>query len=232
MNKAFKLITATVATAAVSFGLALVGSTPDTTAHAANTFASSEISGPSGYFHNSKIGVAFHWKNIKTSNGVQTMMIIGDFKTPKFTTGIPVGNKISKNKRTFTANYRQITSKSKLTKTTYSFNLYKLSTNKYQVKISKSGNGQLPSNKGKKYTFYRTKKSPANSLANKFSRPALEKEFKQQYDQNLQQAYQKAKAEGKNVKDPATDPAVQKQEQEAIQTNTDKYIKQLVKAFR
>ncbi|MDM7515842.1 hypothetical protein QUF07_03850 [Lentilactobacillus sp. TOM.63] len=149
MNKAFKLITATVATAAVSFGLALAGSTTAATAHAANTFASSEISGPSGYFYNSKVGVAFHWKNIKTSNGVQTMMIIGDFKTPKFTTGIPVGNKISKNKRTFTANYRQITSKSKLTKTTYSFNLYKLSTNKYQVKISKSGNGHCQAIKGR-----------------------------------------------------------------------------------
>ncbi|EHO46647.1 hypothetical protein [Lentilactobacillus kisonensis] len=231
MHKKFKLITAALATTVVAGGLALISSTPTTTVQAANTFASSEVSGPSGYFYNSKIGLAFHWRNLKTNRGVQTIMVMGDFKTPKLTTGLPIGNSISKDKRTFTANYKQLTNKNKLTKTNYQFNLRKLSTNKYQVKVAKYGNSRLPSNKGKNYTFYRTKKSPAKSLATKFTRPTLEKALKKQYDQNVEAQYQKAKAAGQNVKDPATDPAIQKQRQQYITTGINSYIKQIVKAF-
>lgn len=223
MKKTVQLITAILTTVILSLSLEVIG----TTVHAAKTFSKAEASRPVGYFSNSKIGVAFHWKSVRTKSGVKSALIFGDFKAPRLTGGYSLGNQLSKNKRTLTVYYKKINTKSQLSKTTYHFTLYKLSSRKYQVKVS----NQLPSNHGQKYTFYKTKKSPAKSLANKFSKPVIQKKYKKLLDQQLQKAYQQAKATGQSVQDPATDPQIQQRERATIKVATNSYLKQLVKSF-
>lgn len=230
MKLTTSLITKSLVLATLSVGLAFTETGTLSNTHAASTFSSKDISGPSGYFSNSKLGVAFHWKNMRTSSGVRTILVFGDFKTPQFKIGQPVNNTLSKNKRTFNASYKMINN-SKLSKKNAHFKLLKLSATKYRVKLTKYQHGYIPSNSGKTYTFTLTKKSPAKSLANKFARPTLSKQYKTQMEKNLQEQYKKAKAAGKNVQDPTTDSDLQAKVTSTVNTQVNKTVKQIVKIF-
>lgn len=198
---------------------------------ASTTFSSGDISGPSGYFKSARAQFAFHWKNVKTKQGIQTVLIFGDFQKPQIQTAIPTGNKISANKKTFYSTYRLINSNGKLQPTETSFKIIQLGKNRYQVHIATTGTGRIAKSGGKSYTFTRTKTSPAKTYANAYSKRVLNQRYTNQLNANLEKQYQAAKQKGENIKDPATDPDIQAKVKSTAATATARSIKNIIKAF-
>ena len=163
-----KLIGTTLGVASLLLTMTIIGTTPT---HAADTFAKNEISGPKGYFKSDKAQFSFYWKYLKTNKGVQTILIFGDFKQPQLQIGMPVLNTISKDRKTFTSQYKFVSNKGKLLNQKFYFPIIKLSDATYQIHLAYHNGARVPSATGKAYVFTKTSKSPATTYANKYSKP-------------------------------------------------------------
>lgn len=211
--------------------LLLVFTASSTPVKASNTFDKSEISGPTGYFKSNKARFAFHWKYLKTKKGVQTILIFGDFNKPELQIGMPVLNNISKDRTTFTSQYKFVNTKGKLLNQKYYFPIKKLSNNSYQVHLAYHNGGRVPSANGKSYIFTKTAKSPAKIYANKYSAQTLKKQYTTQLEKSANKQYKKAKAAGKNVANPATNKQVQKRIKAKVNSAVKKSVKQIIQGF-
>ncbi|PAL01154.1 hypothetical protein B8W96_03160 [Lentilactobacillus parakefiri] len=222
-----KRLTGTLAAASILFTLSAAASP----ARAADTFSKDEISGPTGYFKSDKAQFAFHWKYLKTSKGVQTVLVFGDFNKPQLQVGMPTLNNISKDRRTFTSQYKFVSTKGKLLKQVYYFPLVKLSDTTYRVHLAYHNGARVPSANGKAYTFTKTSKSPAKSYANKYAAKSLKKQYTAELEKSVQKQYQKEKAAGKNVSNPKTNKTVQKRIRNKVNNAVKKSVKQIIKGF-
>lgn len=202
-----------------------------TPTQASDTFDKSEISGPTGYFKSDKAQFAFHWKYLKTNKGVQTILIFGDFKKPQLQIGMPVLNNISKDRTTFTSQYKFVSTKGKLLNQKYYFPMKKISDNAYQVHLAYHNGGRVPSANGKSYIFTKTSKSPAKTYANRYSANSLRKTYTAQLEKSANDQYKKEKAAGKNVANPATNKAVQRRIKTKVNVAVQKSVKQIIKGF-
>lgn len=222
-----KLIASILGTASLVFTLTAF----PTATQASDTFSDSEISGPTGYFKSSKAQFAFHWKNLKTDSGVQTILIFGDFHKPQIQLGMPSLNNISKDRKTFTSEYKFISSKGKLLTQKYYFPIKKLSDNSYQIHLAYHDGARVPSANGKSYVFTKSATSPAKSYAHKYSAKVLKKEYTLQLQASSEKQYRKEKAKGKSVSDPATNKTMQKKIAKRANAAVAKSVKQIIKGF-
>lgn len=220
-----------ITTIALGFGFSWSTLKPAITTQAATQFSSKDISGPNGYFKSAKAQFAFHWKYLRTNRGIQTILIFGDFKTPQLQIAVPVLNRLSTNKKTFTTNYKMVNSKGKMLKQKYYFPIKQLSANRYQIKLARYKNGRVPSAKGKTYVFTKTNTSPAKSYAYKYSAKSLKAQYTKQAEQNTEKQYKAAKKKGENATDPSKSPSTQKQIKSNVASATKKSVKEIIKGF-
>lgn len=225
-----RAVVAAVAAAAIG-GAAVFATTTD--AHAAsNKFTTSQTAGLTGYYSSSKAGYAFHWKYLESSKGIQRVLVFGDFKKPNVFIAVPTKLATqSKDKRTLKFTFKTANSKGKLSSTNYTFYIKKQSATQYTVKLKSYSKGKLPSTKGTAFRFTRTTKTPATTLANKWTKPALNKIYKKQVDANVEKQYKEDLAKGKNVANPKTDAATQAKVKSTVDEATTKGVKQIIKNF-
>lgn len=223
-----KLIGTTLGVASLLLTMTIIGTTPT---HAADTFAKNEISGPKGYFKSDKAQFSFYWKYLKTNKGVQTILIFGDFKQPQLQIGMPVLNTISKDRKTFTSQYKFVSNKGKLLNQKFYFPIIKLSDATYQIHLAYHNGARVPSATGKAYVFTKTSKSPATTYANKYSKPSLTKQYTAQLEKSAEKQYRQQRAKGKNVANPAKNKTVQKKIKAKVNSAVKKNVKQLIKGF-
>ncbi len=183
----------------------------------------------SGFFTSDKAAFAFHWENIKTNNGEKNVIIFGDFQTPILEVGYPT--LVKYNKDTATINYQLTDIKGNLLAPIHTFTVKKTGSNSFKVYLDSFQTGRLPSTKGNSYTFSKTKTSPAEVYANKYSAGPLNKEFTNKLDAVVEAEYKASLEKGENVKDPASDPNVQSSITKNAADATAKAVEQMIVGF-
>ncbi len=213
-------------------GLQLSNAHLPLTASASTVFSTSEVtSGPTGYFYSPKAQFSFYWKTLKSKQKRQTVIVLGDFKTPSLRVLYPVTNHLSKDQTTFTVNYRMINSKGKLGTQEYYFPIQKLTAKTYRVKLGLYKKGQIPNSNGQSYTFQKSKTSPANHFAWKYTYVNLKKRFQSQLMNQALKQYSVQKAKGKQVANPSGNTTVKKQINRKASAAASKTARQMIKGF-
>lgn len=140
------------------------------------------------YYKSAKAKSAFHFETLKASKNSKksaTVLVMGDFgSVPNVKYGALTSMKLSKNSKVLTLKYKLLNFKTKSGKTTtalskkaYTFKLTKKSTNKFTAKLTGTKANRRLANKGKTYTYTRTKTNPAKAYAKKYVQPTMYKKY-------------------------------------------------------